>query len=138
MTPQATPDMIIGCGTFAPGRGHMLRGTFTLTRTADGILMETSRDFFFDGALEPSIGLHTAIPFSEGDPVLKRNMIATRFVNLPGGDMPALGRYAGFLPGDTDFDVFNTLVLWCHETPFILGIGPIEPVDRVRALQMAL
>lgn len=121
--------MMIGRGVFAPGTGHDVRGGFTFTQTSDGILMQTSDDFFFDGSPDPAFGLHSGLPTSASDPVLRANMLATRFLNLAGGQVPTQGRKEGLILPQTDFDAFNTVVLWCFRFPFVLAIGPIERVS---------
>lgn len=118
--------MLIGRGNFVPGPPHELRGGFTLTREGGHIRMDTSDDFFFDGSPEPGFGLHSGIPANAADPVLRANMTATRFLDLPPGIVPAEGRYSGLLQSQTNLDDFDTIVLWCFAVPFILGYGHIE------------
>lgn len=118
--------MQIGHGDFTPGPPHIMRGSFTLTRQEGRIWMATSANFFFDGSPEPAFALHKGLPTDKDDPVLRGNMEATRFLDLPRNE-PAEGRFDGPLRPETNIDDFNTIVLWCFQIPFILGYGPIEP-----------
>ncbi|WP_422370150.1 hypothetical protein [Hoeflea sp.] len=120
--------MLIGRGTFTPAPPHTLRGTFSLTRQSGGVKLETSDSFFFDGSPAPGFALHTGVPVDAQDPVLRANMVATRFLDLPGNVVPVSGVQTGLIPDTTDIDAYDTLVLWCFAVPFILGFGPIERV----------
>lgn len=119
--------MIIGRGTFSPGQGHILRGTFTLTRGETGILMRTSADFFFDGSPEPDWALSAGLPVNAADPAVQAAALGTRFGAMP-KSQPVSGVQTGLLPSGVDFDTVDTLFLWCFQVPFILGVGPIEHV----------
>ena len=90
--------------------------------------MQTSDDFFFDGSPAPGFGLHAGIPTDAGDPALWAAMDRTRFLDLPGNVVPVSRRQAGLIPPEIALSEFDTLVLWCFAVPFILGIGPVEPV----------
>ena len=118
--------MLIGQGNFIPGPPHEMRGGFTFTLEDSRIRMETSEDFYFDGSPEPAFALHTGIPSDANDPILRANMTATRFLDLPGNVVPSEGRFSGLVRSETHFDDFNTVVLWCFQVPFILGYGSIE------------
>ncbi|QIR86484.1 hypothetical protein [Paracoccus sp. AK26] len=121
--------MIVAQGRLTPGPGHTLRGSFTIRQTGEGLLMETSDDFFFDGSPTPGFALNTGIPTDAADLALQSRMEGTRFLDLPGGVVTVQGRQAGTIPPDLDLDAFDTLVLWCFAVPFILGFGPIDRVQ---------
>lgn len=118
--------MLIGTGRFSPGPGHVMRGTFTLTRQTDGILMETSDDFFFDGSPEPDWALYRGVPMDPSDPDVQAAALATRFGNMPGGVVEVRGKQTGLIPASVDIDAYDTIFLWCYGFPFILGVGPIQ------------
>ena len=118
--------MRIARGTFTPGQGHVLRGSFSIRFDGQVHLMETSEDFFFDGSPDPGFALHTGIPVSADNPELQRRMVETRFFDLPGDVVEVRGRRVGTIPPTLDPSAFDTLVLWCFRFPFILGYGAIE------------
>lgn len=120
--------MLIGSGNFSPGPGHVMTGSFTLTRQSDGILMETSSDFFFDGSPEPDWALYSGVPMDPNDPAVQAAALETRFGAMPGGIVTVSGRQTGLIGADVDIDGFTTLFLWCYQIPAILGVGPIERV----------
>ncbi len=118
--------MLIGGGSFVPGQGHELRGSFTLTKQANGILMLTSEDFFFDGSPAPGWALAKGIPQDAADPQVQRTALATDFQRLTDRIEPVSGQQSGLIPNSIDIDEFDTLFLWCFQIPFILGYGSIE------------
>ena len=118
--------MIIGRGDFSPGQGHTMRGSFTLTQQANGILMLTSDDFFFDGSPAPGWALSKGIPTDADDPDVRRAAIETDFQRLTDRVEPVSGQQSGLIPNAIAIDAYDTLFLWCFQIPFILGVGPIE------------
>jgi len=120
--------MIIGSGTFSPGAGHELRGTFTLTRQANGILMVTSQDFFFDGSPAPGWALARGVPTDASDPAVRAAAIQTDFQRLTDRVEPVSGQQSGLISNSINIDDYDTLFLWCYQVPFILGVGLIERV----------
>lgn len=120
--------MLIGKGKFSPGAGHDLRGTFTLTRQNNGILMVTSEDFFFDGSPAPGWALSSGIPTDASDPVVQKTAVETDFQRLTDRIEPVSGQQSGLIPPAIDIDSYDTLFLWCFQEPFILGVGSIERV----------
>lgn len=120
--------MLIGKGVFTPGTGHELRGSFTLTRQASGILMITSRDFFFDGSPAPGWALSSGLPTDANDPAVQRTAVQTDFHRLTDRIEPISGQQSGLIPNSIDIDPYDTLFLWCFQVPFILGVGPVERV----------
>jgi hypothetical protein len=120
--------MLIGNGTFTAGAGHDLRGSFSLTRQANGVLMTTSADFFFDGSPAPGWALSKGVPVDARDPSVQRMAIKTDFQRLTDRVEPVSGQQSGLIPRALDIDDFDTLFLWCYQVPFILGIGPINRV----------
>lgn len=121
--------MLIGRGQFTPGNGHQLDGTFTLTRQANGILMLTSEDFFFDGSPAPGWAFSDGIPEDASDPQLIKTAMETDFQRLTDRVEPVRGQQSGLIPKSIDIDKFDTLFLWCFQFPFILGTGPIERIS---------
>lgn len=118
--------MHIGSGTFTAGAGHELRGTFTLTQQANGVLMRTSDDFFFDGSPAPGWALHSGIPTDASDPGVQRTAVMTDFQRLTDRIEPVSGQQSGLIPPAIDIELYDTLLLWCFQFPFILGIGQIQ------------
>lgn len=121
--------MLIGKGRFSGAGGHTLAGSFTLTRQSNGVLMETSPDFFFDGAPEPDWALFRGIPKDCSDPKVQEIAEVTRFGNMPGGIVPVRGRQVGLILDSVDLNANDTIFLWCFSVPFILGFGPIEKIN---------
>lgn len=119
---------MIGRGIFSPGVGHVLRGSFTLTRQANGVLMMTSEDFFFDGSPAPGWALSSGLPTDATDPATQRTAIETDFQRLTDRVEPVSGQQSGLIPAAIDIDAYDTLFLWCFQFPFILGVGPIERI----------
>lgn len=120
--------MIIGRGSFSPGQGHDMRGSFTLTRQANGVLMLTSDDFFFDGSPAPGWALSNGVPADANDPDVRRAAIETDFQRLTDRIEPVSGQQSGLIPNAINIDAYDTLFLWCYQVPFILGVGPIERI----------
>lgn len=120
--------MLIGRGTFSPGPGHVMRGTFTLTRLGGGILMETDEDFLFDGSPEPDWALYSGVPMDRLDPNVQAAAQATRFGRMPGGIVQIRGKQTGLIPPSINIDEYDTIFLWCYQIPAILGVGPIVRV----------
>lgn len=120
--------MLIGKGTFTPGSGHDVRGSFSLTRQANGILMLTSADFLFDGSPAPGWALSKGLPVNAQDPDVQRTAIRTDFQRLTDRIEPVSGQQSGLIPNSINIDDFDTLFLWCYQVPFILAVGPIERV----------
>ena len=120
--------MLIGKGTFSPGVGHELRGTFTLIRQANGVLMTTSQDFYFDGSPAPGWALSAGVPIDSDDPEVQRTAIATDFQRLTDRIEEVSGQQSGLIHNAIDIDAYDTLFLWCFQVPFILGVGSIERV----------
>ncbi|MGN7292216.1 hypothetical protein [Rhizobium sp. SAFR-030] len=118
--------MIVAHGIFIPGPPHVLRGGFTIREDGGALLFETNADFYFDGSPAPGFGFHTGIPTSAGDLALRANMSRTRFLDLPGNVVEIRGQHAGPIPPAIDLGAYDALVLWCFETPFILGYGTLE------------
>ena len=118
--------MIRAQDRFTPGPPHTLRGSFLIRDTGGVRRFETSADFYFDGSPAPGFAFHTGIPTQAGDPVLRANMVQTRFLDLPGNVVEIRGAQTGTIPPDFDLDTFDTLVLWCFAVPFILGYGVLE------------
>ena len=117
--------MLIGTGNFAGTGGHTLFGSFSLTRCRDGVLMETSADFYFDGAPDPGWALYRGTPKDRTDPDTVLAALTTKFGTLPGGIKEVHGCHAGLIPSGIDIDDYDTVFLWCFAVPFILGIGRI-------------
>lgn len=120
--------MLIGKGSFSPGINHEMRGSFTLTRQSNGVLMVTSEDFFFDGSPAPGWALSKGIPVDANDPEVQRTAIRTDFQRLTDRIEPISGQQSGLIPNSIDIASFDTLFLWCFQVPFILGVGPIERI----------
>ena len=120
--------MRIGSGVFVPGQGHVLRGGFTLDRQANGVLMLTTPDFFFDGSPAPGWSLSRGIPADAQDPQVQRTAIETDFQRLTDRIEPIGGQQSGLIPPAIDINAYDTLVLWCFQVPFILGFGSLERV----------
>lgn len=120
--------MLIGNGTFSPGAGHVLRGTFSLNRQANGVLMVTSPDFFFDGSPAPGWALSRGVPTDARNPEVQRAAIETDFQRLTDKIEPVSGQQSGLILNAINIDDYDTLFLWCYQVPFILGVGPIERV----------
>lgn len=118
--------MLIGQGQFTPGQGHEMRGSFTLTQQANGVLMFTSEDFFFDGSPAPGWALSRGVPQDANDPTVRRTAIETDFQRLTDMIEPISGQQSGLIPPSINLDEYDTLFLWCYQVPFILGVGPIE------------
>ncbi|MBP1849123.1 hypothetical protein [Rhizobium halophytocola] len=120
--------MLIATGTFSGRGGHILRGHFTLTQRADGVLMTTSEDFFFDGAEEPGWALFDRIPQSSADPSLAAAAETLGFGRLaPSSQFPhreIVGRRTALIPSRLSVDAYECIFLWCYATQFLLGIGP--------------
>ena len=119
--------MIIGSGSFSPGPGHEMRGTFTLTRQSNGILMETSEDFYFDGAPAPGWALSLGVPTNSSDPGVIQAARETDFKRLE-IRAPISGKRNALIPENIDIDSYDTLFLWCYEFGVILGAAPINRV----------
>lgn len=123
--------MLIGAGTLSGRNRHVLQGSFTLNRQDDGsVLMETSADFFFDGAPDPGWALFQGEPMGVARPKVHAAALATRFGRLPGGVVAVHGIQSGVIPAAFDMSQVDHLFLWCFDpqTPFLLGIGPIEHI----------
>lgn len=120
--------MLIGRGFFSPGMGHQMRGSFTLTRQANGVLMLTGEDFFFDGSPAPGWALSKGVPEDANDPAVQLTAMRTDFQRLTDRIEPVSGQQSGLIPNSIDIDDFDTLFLWCFQEPFILGVGPIERI----------
>lgn len=120
--------MLIGRGVFTPGQGHDMRGSFTLTYQANGVLMLTSEDYFFDGSPAPGWALSAGVPTDASDPDVRRTAIQTDFQRLTDRVEPIRGQQSGLIPPSIDINAYDTLFLWCFQFPFILGVGPIERV----------
>lgn len=118
--------MLIGRGTFSPGVGHEMRGSFTLTQQANGVLMVTSTDFFFDGSPAPGWALSKGVPEDANDPDVRQAAVQTDFQRLTDRVEPVSGQQSGLIPNAIDINDYDTLFLWCYQVPFILGVGPIE------------
>ena len=118
--------MLIGRGTLSPGPGHDMRGTYTLTQQANGILMVTSQDFFFDGSPAPGWALSEGVPDDPSDPAVQRTAIEPDFQRLTDRIEPISGQQSGLIPNSLDISEYDTLFLWCYQVPFILGVGPIQ------------
>ncbi|MEO9530058.1 hypothetical protein [Roseibium sp.] len=121
--------MLIGHGTFTPGQGHELEGTFTLTQRPDGVLMKASMDFFFDGSPGPGWALSMGVPSDRDDPLTRQFAAETDFLRLA-RNQPIRGPHSGLIRPSIDIDAFDTLFLWCYSIPFILGVGKITRTDR--------
>lgn len=117
--------MLIGSGDFVGVQGHQLDGSFTLTQQANGILMLTSEDFFFDGSPAPGWALSLGIPKDSSNPGVQRTALNTDFQRLTDRVEPVMGQQSGLIPNSIDINEFDTLFLWCYQIPFILGYGPI-------------
>lgn len=122
--------MIISTGTLTGVAPHVLQGRFSLSTATNGTLFETSSDFFFDGSPAPGFALHSQIPTDASDPILRQNMLRTRFLDIPGGTVNVTGPQVGLIPADADLEQMNCIVLWCFAIPFILGYGQITPSKR--------
>lgn len=118
--------MLIGHGTFSPGVGHEMRGSFTLTQQANGVLMVTSTDFFFDGSPAPGWALSKGVPEDANDPIVRQAAVQTDFQRLTDRIELVSGQQSGLIPNSIDINDYDTLFLWCYQVPFILGVGPIE------------
>ena len=118
--------MHIGNGTFTSGNGHQLRGTFTLTRQANGVLFRTDDDFYFGGAPAPGWALCSGVPVDASDPDLQRLAIGTDFQRLTDKIEPVSGPQSGIIPRLIDIDAYDTVLLWCFQFPVILGFGRIQ------------
>ncbi len=120
--------MQIGKGSFTPGVGHRLDGTFTLTRQASSVLMVTSNDFYFDGSPAPGWALTNDIPTDASDPKVRRDAIMTDFQRLTDKIESVQGQQSGLIPNSINIDEYDTVFLWCYQFPFILGFGQIERI----------
>lgn len=120
--------MIIGFGTFSGAGGHKLEGSFTLTRQKVGILMQTSPDFFFDGATSPQWSLSKGVPTDIHDPDVKATAVETQFGSLPGEIQIVRGTHTAMIDPETELKNYDTVFLWCSAMPYILGTGQIKRV----------
>lgn len=118
--------MIIGFGTFSGAGGHKLDGSFTLTRQKVGVLMQTSQDFYFDGATSPQWSLSTGVPTDIHDPHVRAAALETQFGSLPGDIQVVLGTQTAMIEPTVDLDIYDTVFLWCSAMPYILGTGVIK------------
>ncbi|MFK7753691.1 MAG: hypothetical protein AB8B51_14205 [Sedimentitalea sp.] len=118
--------MILATGTFMPCAAPVLRGSFNLNLHDDGLLMETSADFFFAGANQPAFALARGVLIDATDPVLHQDVSDTRFLDLPGRNVPVCGQHCGLIPPSGDVAAYTTVVLWCFQTSLALGFGQIE------------
>lgn len=118
--------MLIGKDTFEGRGGHTLRGTFTLIRGADAVLMRTDAAVFFDGSPEPGWALLAGDPAKRGDAEMHAAALATRFGDMPGGIVEIAGCQTGTIIPAATLDDKDTLFLWCFYSPVLLGAGPIE------------
>lgn len=119
--------MLIGNGTFRGLGGHDMRGTFTLTQDSNGVLFETSGDFFFDGSPAPGWALFNGIPTDSNDPTVRAAALNTHFGDLAKNQV-VTGKHSAVIPASIDLDAYDTVFLWCYRFPFVLGVGPISRV----------
>lgn len=120
--------MLIAKGTLEGRGGHELRGTFAIRKVNGALEFETSADFFFDGSPAPGFA------FTTGQLFTAAHAARTDFLRLPGSgsltgtQIPVSGVQRGVIPATPDFDTFDTVFLWCFQTPFLLGVGAIDRV----------
>ncbi|MFY0610999.1 MAG: hypothetical protein JXQ99_05695 [Hyphomicrobiaceae bacterium] len=123
--------MLIAQGRFEGRQTHEMRGTFTIVETSDGLLFETSDDFFFDGSPEPAFALSR---YPDPDQGQAGEDLDTRFLDLPGtGNLtdPSIevrGKQTGIIGPASALNGKESVFLWCYLTPFLLGVGRIERV----------
>lgn len=118
--------MLIGWGTFVATGGHKLAGSFSLLQAEMGVFMETSRDFYFDGSIEPGWALHPTAPTDRQDPEVMAYASGTRFGNLPRNMTEICGQQSFPIPPNLKLRYYNSVFLWCFGSPYLLGVGTIE------------
>jgi hypothetical protein len=116
--------MLIATGAFTPGKGRDLRGGFTLSMDEDGIVFETTDDFFFDGSSEPGWALFNGVPERASTREARAEAAQTNFGDLP-SHVPVDGVHSAKISQDLDLDQYDTVVLWCYSFPQILGTAKI-------------
>ncbi|MEM9911404.1 MAG: hypothetical protein AAF922_11540 [Pseudomonadota bacterium] len=120
--------MLIGTGSFSPGPGHMIRGTFTLTQETGGIRFLTDEEFFFDGSPAPGFALSLGVPSDPLSPQVQQNAKDTDFLRIADRIEPVNGQQSGLISSRININDYDTVFLWCFEIPSILGVGPIQRV----------
>ena len=114
---------IIAQGVFDPRGGHNLSGGFQILRTPQGVTFTTTEDFYFDGAAEPGLS------FTLGEIYNSAAAQRTDFLRLPasnnifGSHHSVEGVFGCDLPGGLDVMAYDRVFLWCHATPFLMGVG---------------
>lgn len=121
--------MIVAKGRFEGRGGHRLSGAFVIELHGAEHWLVTSENFYFDGSPEP------AFAFTSDLLPTAAQAQATRFLNLPGSgslvgaQIEVSGKLEGRTGPDFDLATVKTIFLWCFQTPFLLGIGPITRME---------
>ena len=124
--------MIIGQGRFSCRNAQNLEGSFLLRRKeSGGILFETSVDFNFGwetGPLPsaPGFALHIGDPTGLSSGIVGASATQTDFMRLAGSCGQVSGTYHAILPVRFDLSIFDTVILWCHASRRLLGVGAID------------
>lgn len=119
-----------GKGKFSGRGGHILCGRFKLLAKPSGFDLTTAEDFFFDGAQSPGWVLFQGTPLSSKNPNLQHVAAESERVLLyPETEFPfaeITGKHSFAIPFPRDNAHFNTLLLWCYKSDFLLGVGKID------------
>lgn len=90
--------------------------------------METSEDFFFDGAADPGWALFNGVPQSSSDAGVAAAALENGFGRLDGASTfphrEIVGRQVATIPDHIPVAAYDCVFLWCYSTQFLLGIGP--------------
>lgn len=120
--------MIIAKGRFEGRGGHELQGNFVLEELDGQIWMVTDDSFFFDGSPEPGFAVSASLTPTEAEAVHSRFLDLPGSGSLVGRQIEVSGRQRGRLIAPFNPLTARSVFLWCFQTPFLLGIGPLEPV----------
>lgn len=101
-----------GEGSFTGASGHQAGGAVELAETGGGWEIRFGRDFAFDGAPDPRVGLGRGGAYVEG----------TDFAPLRAD----AGAQVYQVPADLDAAAFDTVVIWCRKFAVPLATAPLD------------